>query len=66
MTDNDDTFPGDDRPDDETPRDDAIADALGESPDDDDEDDIGEPKLPLPSTSGYRSDHGCAIRTSAS
>jgi hypothetical protein len=26
----------------------------------------GEPKLPLPSISGYRRDHGCAIRTSVS
>jgi len=26
----------------------------------------GEPKLPLPSISGYRSDHDCAIRTSES
>ena len=46
MTDNDDTYPGDNGfPDDEPTGDDVIGDALGESsdPDDDDDDDIGEP-----------------------
>jgi DNA gyrase subunit A len=56
VTDNDDTYPGDNGfPDDEPTGDDVIGDALGESsdPDDDEDDDIGEPIDPSQVEGGH-------------
>ena len=56
MTDNDDTYPGDNGfPDDESTGDDVVGDALGESsdPDDDADEDIGEPIDPSQVEGGH-------------